>query len=192
MSTYRPVCGTEPCSKCPFRRRSPAGWLGEATPASFIVEISMERPLPCHPTIDYDDPEWLEKWGRQEIGKICAGSLILAANICKRPRDPRFPRLPRDSEAVFSTHLEFIRHHEDADVRSWETSSSFELRANKAMKKIKYRPVVCSWCERTRAVNDDGKVRVHRYPASGKRCHGSGTDQAGHGLAPLPYVRQVL
>ena len=125
-TAYRPACGAAPCDQCPFRRKSPAGWLGAATPASFIVEISMERPLPCHPTIDYDDPNWLEKWNRQEIGRICAGSLIMAANMCKRPRDPEFPRLPRDASAVFATHLEFIEHHDGADVRSWETSSSFE------------------------------------------------------------------
>lgn len=88
----------------------------------------MEYPLPCHPTIDYDDPQWLTKWNQQEIGRICAGSLIMAANMCKSPRDPAFPRLPRDTKTVFATHLEFIRHHEDAAVRSWESSSSFERR----------------------------------------------------------------
>jgi hypothetical protein len=97
-----------------------AGWLGEATPESFIIEISMERPLPCHPTINYEDPKWLRKWNNQETGRICAGSLIMAANMCKKPRDPRFPKLPRDTEAVFATHLEFLQHHNEASVKSWK------------------------------------------------------------------------
>lgn len=96
------------------------GWLGAATPESFVVEISMERPLPCHPTIDYDDPAWFDAWNCQEIGRICAGSLIMSANMCKIPRDPKFPRLPRDPQTVFATHLEFLRHHNDAPVKSWE------------------------------------------------------------------------
>jgi hypothetical protein len=97
-----------------------AGWLGANTPQALIVEISLERPLPCHPTIDYDDPYWLEKWTAQQIGRICAGSLIMAANMGKLARDRTFPRLPPDDRAVFKNHLEFIAHHEGAGVRSWE------------------------------------------------------------------------
>ncbi len=117
---YRPVSGEAPCKDCPFRRRSLPGWLGHATPQSFIIEISYEHPLPCHPTIDYGDPEWLDKWTDQKIGRICAGSLVMAANMCKRPRDPAFPRLPSDRETVFASPAEFIAHHEGAAVLSWE------------------------------------------------------------------------
>lgn len=104
------------------------GWLGEATPESFLIEISMERPLPCHPTIDYTNPKWLQKWNTQKTGKICAGSLIMSANMCKSPRDKNFPRLPADKVAVFSNHKEFIDFHNNADVRSWESDSSHEIR----------------------------------------------------------------
>jgi hypothetical protein len=128
---FRPPSGERPCSACPFRRQAPAGWLGRGTPQSFIVEISMERPLPCHPTIDYEDPRWSERWTAQETGKICAGSLILAANMGKVPRDPAFPRLP-PNRAVFKDHLEFIRHHEEASVRSWEMGSESEREARGA------------------------------------------------------------
>lgn len=117
---YRPVCGKEPCSQCPFRRKALAGWLGEATPEEFIVAISMEQPLPCHPTIDYYDKNWLAKWEAQEIGNICAGSVILAANIAKIPHSPNFPRLPPDRELVFATHQEFIDYHNNAPVKSWK------------------------------------------------------------------------
>jgi len=96
------------------------GWLGAGTPQSFIVEISMERPLPCHPTIDYEDPRWLSQWEAQEVGSICAGSLVMSANMGKVPRDPAFPRLPVDKKTVFANHREFIDHHNNAKIRSWE------------------------------------------------------------------------
>src|SRR5262245_27265186 len=32
MRRYRPASGDSPCKECPFRRRSAAGWLGDATP----------------------------------------------------------------------------------------------------------------------------------------------------------------
>ncbi len=120
MTTYRKPCGAQPCGQCPFRRTSMPGWLGEGNPESFIVEISMERPLPCHPTIDYEDPHWFAQWEAQEVGSICAGSLIMAANMGKRPRDPKFPKLPANKEIVFKSHLEFIDHHYATKNRSWE------------------------------------------------------------------------
>ncbi len=132
--TYREPCGKRPCTSCPFRRKAPAGWLGAATPESFIIEISMERPLPCHPTIDYDDKRWLEKWTAQEIGSICAGSLIMSANMAKAPRDRAFPQLPRNEKIVFATPTEFINHHRASTVRSWETSETFEIRYGKRKK----------------------------------------------------------
>jgi hypothetical protein len=128
VAEYRKPCGTKPCDQCPFRRDAAAGWLGEATPESFIVEISMEHPLPCHPTIDYSDPKWKEKWEAGETGRICAGSLIMSANMCKIPRDRAFPKLPSDLKAVFGNHKEFLDYHNNANVRSWESDRSYEVR----------------------------------------------------------------
>lgn len=114
------------------------GWLGSNTPQSFIIAISMDRPLPCHTTIDYEQRNWLVQWERQRIGFICAGSLIMAANMCKLPRDPDFPRMRPDHALVFSHHDEFIAHHANAPVRSWETDESYELR--KAVKSFDLNP----------------------------------------------------
>lgn len=125
--SYRPAC-TRPCSECPFRRKSTPGWLGAATPQSFIIEISMERPLPCHTSIDYEIDDWSSAWATQQIGLICAGSLILSANMSKLPRDRMFPRMRRNTKLVFSNHIEFIKHHEAAPVRSWETKERRERR----------------------------------------------------------------
>lgn len=128
---YRNACA-KPCGDCPFRRKSAAGWLGEATPSSFVIAISYETPLPCHQTIDYTDRKWLEKWTAQRIGMICTGSLIMMANMCKLPRDPAFPRMKADRTNVFARPEEFITYHEDAEVRSWESDEAHEIRAKRA------------------------------------------------------------
>lgn len=79
----------------------------------------MERPLPCHQTMDYDDPEWLDKWNAQSTGSMCAGALIMSANMSKLPRDRAFPRMEQDKTAVFPTHQAFLDYHNSAEVKSW-------------------------------------------------------------------------
>lgn len=116
---YREPC-KRPCGECPFRREAMPGWLGAATPESFVIEISMERPLPCHSSIDYERRDWKQQWEAQRIGMICAGSLIFTANMAKLPRDRAFPRMANDHKLVFSTPAQFITYHRDARVRSWE------------------------------------------------------------------------
>jgi hypothetical protein len=122
LTSFRPICGSKPCNECPFRHKAMPGWLGAATPESFIIEISYEHPLPCHPTIDYDDKRWLQKWSTQRIGMICAGSLIMAANMGKKFREPGFPSLSRNTRLVFATAQEFLDHHNNALVKSWARS----------------------------------------------------------------------
>jgi len=112
----------KPCSDCPFRRASAPGWLGAGSPESFLDCIQRGEPLPCHQTIDYEDPDWLRKWsaqGGESDGRMCSGFLIFMANKMQAPRDKNFPRLPPDQAAVFSTSIEFVRHHREAAVRSW-------------------------------------------------------------------------
>ena len=119
VTTYRKPAKA-PCSDCPFRRKAMPGWLGAANPQSFITAISMEQPLPCHQTIDYTNPDWKVQWEAQKVGNICAGALIMSANMCKLPRDRSFPRLERDVLRVFKLPQEFIDYHENAELRSWE------------------------------------------------------------------------
>lgn len=119
MIEYRaPV--TKPCSACPFRRKAMPGWLGSGSPESFIDCINRDDILPCHQTIDYGDPDWKSKWVAQEEGSTCAGALIMTANMLKLPRAPGFPTLPEDRETVFARPEEFVRHHREADVQSWD------------------------------------------------------------------------
>lgn len=118
MVKYRPPT-KKPCSDCPFRPDALQGWLGDGTPESFIACIQREEPLPCHQSIDYTDPKWKEKWVAGEIGKTCAGGLIMTANMCKLPRDPEFPRMQADRTAVFPHHRAFLDYHNAAPVKSW-------------------------------------------------------------------------
>jgi hypothetical protein len=110
------------CNDCPFRRKSMPGWLGGSSPEGFIDCIQRDEPLPCHQTIDYDDEHWLAKWMLQRAGKqkMCAGSLVFMANKLQRAHTPGFPTLPKDTVTVFSNSVEFVRHHREAAVRSWD------------------------------------------------------------------------
>lgn len=119
MSREQPVKRT-PCRQCPFRRKSMAGWLGCAAPEGFITSILHEERLPCHPTIDYESKTWKRDWLTGKKGVVCAGSLVLAANMGKRPRDPSFPLAEPDRETVFATAQEFVDHHRASPVRSWD------------------------------------------------------------------------
>src|SRR5271154_2443844 len=112
MSYVEPV--KKPCSQCPFRRKSMPGWLGNSSPEGFIDCIQRDEPLPCHQTIDYDDPRWLSKWIEQQgAGKMCAGALVFMANKVQRPHDREFPTMPKDPANVFSNSVEFVRHHRE-------------------------------------------------------------------------------
>lgn len=110
----------KPCNDCPFRLKAMPGWLGAGAPESFIDCINRDEPLPCHQTVDYEDPDWKEKWMAQQTGKMCAGALILAANTGKMPRDRSFPRMEPDDTAVFASPIDFVRYHREARVHSWD------------------------------------------------------------------------
>lgn len=125
MTKYAPPVAS-PCSACPFRRKSMPGWLGAGSPESFLDCMQNDEPLPCHKTIDYDDPRWEEKWSAQQTGSMCAGALIFMANKMQRPRTPGFPTLAPDQTNVFANSLEFVRHHREAAVHSWKDEEQSE------------------------------------------------------------------
>ncbi len=119
MTYVEPV--KAPCNACPFRRKSMPGWLGHGSPESFIDCMQRDEPLPCHQTIDYDDPHWLAKWMQQKnTGKMCAGALVFMANKIQRPHTPGFPTMAKDPVNVFTNSVEFVRHHREAPVHSWD------------------------------------------------------------------------
>lgn len=85
----------KPCSDCPFRRDSLAGWLGGETSEFFVSFAMGEGVYPCH----------------VKVGPQCSGMAVFRANICKSPRNKEVLELPRDRETVFSWPNEFIEHH---------------------------------------------------------------------------------
>lgn len=103
----------KPCRECPFQKTSAPGYLGNTSyrPEEFLVSME-HNPLPCHLTIDFDDPEAdgldLSK------AQVCVGSLQFLKHTCKMPRDPKYNRLKDAVERnpeVFGMRSEFIEHH---------------------------------------------------------------------------------
>ena len=124
-----------PCRECPFRRQDGVpGWCGTAAPEEYLLDVQADVPLPCHETIDYEDADWYAKWVNGRAGKLCAGALIMAANLCKRSRDPHRPIMAADRETVYATARDMVESHRAARVTSWSAArdalpSVVELRA---------------------------------------------------------------
>jgi len=85
---------TTPCSDCPWSRKALNGWLGGASIDDWIFTAHGDHEMPCH-TIN---------------GAHCAGAAIYRANVAKSPRFDQF-RLPRDTDSVFATPMQFRDHH---------------------------------------------------------------------------------
>lgn len=104
-----------PCSACPFRRDSLAGYLGDATgdPKSFVLPIWSEAVRqPCHSAVDWDRSD---AQAAAAVAPLCRGALIAMRNCAKMPRNAEVGLAVRntdpDHEAVFSNIGEFIAHH---------------------------------------------------------------------------------
>lgn len=104
---------TTPCAKCPWLKKSLAGWLGEDNPLHFYQSaVSGEGNHPCHDQIDYSEPNWIQN--QLPFVDFCAGNLIFFANHMKMPRDPGMAAAVRAVETsphVFSWAPEFLAHH---------------------------------------------------------------------------------
>jgi hypothetical protein len=115
------VAQKKPCGECPFRKKAAPGWLGASHPEGFVgTMVTESEPLPCHSTVNYERPDWHERWvrGVDPRNKLCAGALTLMANQGKRPRTG--PTVERDTETVFPSYRAFIEHHRAATVQSWQ------------------------------------------------------------------------
>lgn len=103
-------CKATPCSDCPMRRKSAAGWLGADTPEHFIQTVHNDAEMPCHQTVDYEQRDW-EVQLINGSAHACAGVAIYFANIGKLSRDSSRRRLPKDAVRVFASPMEFLKHH---------------------------------------------------------------------------------
>jgi hypothetical protein len=100
-----------PCSECPFHRKSLAGYLGNATAEQFLAtSASGAIPMPCHSEVDYEQDDWEEQ---QTQVHQCTGHAIYLSNICKRPETEDVQKLPVDRDFYFSNHYEFLAHGGD-------------------------------------------------------------------------------
>lgn len=97
----------KPCEACPFRKESAPGWTGNATPEEFLDTTMCDRTMPCHLTVDYENPYWEDDL---DLSQQCAGAAIFFTNICKLSRDPDRLKLPADS-SVFGTLQKYLLHH---------------------------------------------------------------------------------
>ena len=86
----------KPCNDCPWRRKACPGWVGsEYNPEEWANLAHQDGIADCH---------------KHETAQ-CAGMAIYRANVFKSPRDPEALILPADHALVFSSPLEFVKHH---------------------------------------------------------------------------------
>jgi hypothetical protein len=86
------------CGDCPFARASLRGWLGGMTPEEWMAEVHHpgDCVIDCH----------------TRLGAQCVGAAVYRANIVKRPRPGSgLLEMPKDTETVFATPAEFLKHH---------------------------------------------------------------------------------
>lgn len=120
----------QPCNDCPYRRNSTRGWLGSSGPKWFVRAAMTDEAeyapgahfAPCHQTVNYEDPDWLENLSEAEA---CIGALQMCANSGKLPRGRERAEAVKEAGTnteVFSWPHEFMEHHDGDDVvaRSWE------------------------------------------------------------------------
>lgn len=98
------IMHTKPCNACPWRRNSPAGWLGGNEVEDYAQPVRHGVMVPCH----------------KKAGKAyCAGAAISMQNSCTRPRDPHMAaelEKVQESEDVFRFTSDFERHHSEGPL----------------------------------------------------------------------------
>lgn len=86
----------KPCSDCPFARAALRGWLGGTTAQEWIQCVHGEALIECHTVSNHQ----------------CAGAAIYRENNHKSCRRTDVLRLPANTELVFASPMEFLKHHE--------------------------------------------------------------------------------
>ena len=107
----------QPCTECPFRRKSAPGYLGEVShnPIAFLQTIEF-NPIPCHKVVDWEAPDAQEKAEEESYRHPCIGSLQFLKNSCKLPKGKHYAAMRDAMEQnpnVFQFTHEFINHHSE-------------------------------------------------------------------------------
>lgn len=101
----------EACERCPWRRTSVRGWLGDETPSGFLWATQREHHMPCHCGVDYEKADWKESL---VSSPHCAGSLVFLKNNMQLPVDIVLRKMVErveKSDEVFTWGKEFLDHH---------------------------------------------------------------------------------
>ncbi len=126
---------TTPCADCPFRRTVEAGALGGSPSHVYVGQVEAGFVIPCHSSIDYDDPDWKAKASRPGGVSQCAGAAIFRANIEREKENRGLIKLPKDTDNVFASYREFVSHHEGIDYpESLFSQVALDMCAAEAMK----------------------------------------------------------
>lgn len=95
-----------PCAECPWRRESPAGWLGGHTPEMYADAVAMGQVPACH--LRDHGPEL-------PATAFCVGALSTMANQCLMPHHQEGAAEARQivgrRSETFSHVGEFYQHH---------------------------------------------------------------------------------
>lgn len=109
------------CKKCPWRKTSPQGWLGDTSPQHMTDQVAIATKMPCHSMVNYNDPNWQAQLNTNKV-QYCIGALIASDKACKLPRDPEHAKAVNSVEHQ-EDHMsieEFTEYHDNADVKSWK------------------------------------------------------------------------
>lgn len=96
-----------PCSDCPWRRDSLAGWIGDKSVGGWLHCAHHDGRMECHTRLIGDEPAQ------------CAGAAIYRANVVKSVAPPNL-ELPANKTKVFGQPLEFAQHHSRGKIATQE------------------------------------------------------------------------
>ena len=130
-----------PCSECPFRKKSLKGYVGPHDSAGEIIEgLRAGLKFPCHMQVNQITDHLMDKLGKEEDGPLamtkeqavqqaareashCTGALIMMNNACMISRNTRIAAMQDQvgkSDQVFANEPEMEAYHDDeksADIR---------------------------------------------------------------------------
>lgn len=105
----------KPCRECPFRRASPAGWIGSHEHVQEIIDIAVrDGRFPCHTQVNELIDEGSDFVDAALDADVCVGSAQFLSNQCKLSRDldvVRTQRAAGRSPEVFTHAAEMVAHH---------------------------------------------------------------------------------